>query len=85
MWYINWAIAWTFATLWFKSREGQGISLFSKMIRPILGPNKPPTQQTPGVLSFIIKRSGPEVDLPTHLKQRFRKSGAIPPVPHMPS
>jgi hypothetical protein len=78
--YINWAIAWTFAKLWFNSSRGQKLR-FSKTIRPILEPIKPPTQQTPGVLSLIIKRSGPKlISLPSKAEvKNERRYTSSPP------
>jgi hypothetical protein len=56
--YSNWAIDWTYDGLWFDYRKGQGIYLFFKPTRPILGPIEPPIQRVPGVLFPDYKTVG---------------------------
>jgi hypothetical protein len=46
--------------LWFDSRRGLGIFLFTTVSRTTLGPTQPPIQWVPGALSLGIKRPGRE-------------------------
>jgi hypothetical protein len=46
--------------LWFDSRRGLGILLFTTASRMALGPTQPPIQWVPGSLSLGVKRPGRE-------------------------
>jgi hypothetical protein len=48
--------------LGFDSRRGLGISLFTIVSRPALGPTQPPTQWVPGALSLGVNGPGREAD-----------------------
>jgi hypothetical protein len=56
-------LGWTIGGLWFDSRRGLGIFLFTIASRPALGPTQPPIQWVPGALSLGVKRPGHEADL----------------------
>jgi len=47
---------------WFYSRQGLGVFLFTTASRRALGPNHPPIQWVPGVLSLGVKRPECETD-----------------------
>jgi hypothetical protein len=56
------AAGWTNRVRGFDSRWELGFFLFFTAFRPVLGPNQPPIQWVPGVLSPEVKRPGRETD-----------------------
>jgi hypothetical protein len=59
---VSIALGWTIGVLWFDSRRGLRIFLFTTASRTALGPTQPPIQWVPGALSLGVKRSGHEAD-----------------------
>jgi hypothetical protein len=55
-------MGWTIGLLWFYSRPGLGIFLFTTASRTALGPTQPPIQWVPGALSLGVKWPGREAD-----------------------
>jgi len=51
---------WTIGVLWFDSRRGLGIFLFTTASRTALELTRPPVQWVPGALSLGVKRPGRE-------------------------
>jgi hypothetical protein len=58
----RWATGWTIGVLWFDSRRGLGIFLFTTVSRTVLGPTHPPIQWVQGAVSLGTKRPGREAD-----------------------
>jgi hypothetical protein len=56
------ALGWTIGVLWFDSRCGLGIFLFTTASRTALGPTQHPIQWVPGAVSLGVKRPGREAD-----------------------
>jgi hypothetical protein len=57
-----WDKGWKIVVLWFDSRRGLGIFLFTTASRTALGPTQPPIQWVRGALFLGIKRPGREAD-----------------------
>jgi hypothetical protein len=47
-----------------------------------LGPNQPPIQWVPGVISLGVKQLGCEADHSPPSSAEIKNGGAIPPLPH---
>jgi hypothetical protein len=77
-------MGWMSKDFWFDSCLGQEIDLFSKLTTPALGPTQLNFQWVLGIVSSGEKSSGCEAE---HLSLLLGlgMSGAIPPLPHMPS
>jgi hypothetical protein len=58
----RWDTGLTIGVLWFDSRRGLGIFLFTTSSRTALVPTQPPIQWVPGALSLRVKRLGFEAD-----------------------
>jgi len=68
----------------FESLEGQGIFLSSKSCRIALRPTQFPIQWVPWIFPWS-NVDGHDIDHSLHLVPSLRMSGAILPLPHMPS
>jgi hypothetical protein len=55
----------------------------STVSRPAEGPIEPPIQSVPGDHYPIVRRTGRESDISPPFSAEIKKSGAIPPIPHM--
>ena len=61
------------------------IFVLCEMSRPDLSSTSPPIQWALGSLSAVVKRSGREADYSEIFVSRSRMSGAMPPLPNVPS
>ena len=68
----------------FKIRQEKRFFSFPKTSRPALGPIQPPVQCALGSLPLGVNRPGRE-GYNTYLVSRLRMTGAMPPLPHIPS
>jgi hypothetical protein len=65
----------------FDSQQEQQFSLFSIKSRPALGLTQPRKQCVPEALSKGVKRPGREVNHSSPFSAKFKKGGAVPPLP----
>lgn len=71
--------------MFFSSRQGQGISVFSKASMRVAYPIQPPVERLPQDISVETKRPEREADHSPLLVPRLRIVGAVLDVTHTPS